>query len=103
MLSSFMRRVKGGFLGEGANQLLQGWRSASGGRRRSPPERDRPHPAFRAHSSALVAAALSRRSHYFVASQTCFADLRKELQILHSEAKKQSKWPHICLSWGQSH
>ena len=44
MLSSFMRRVKGGFLGEGANQLMQGWRSASGGRRRSPPERDRQQP-----------------------------------------------------------
>jgi len=44
--------------------------------------------AFRANSNSVFASALSRRSHYFVASPTCSADLRQELQILHSEAKK---------------
>ena len=60
MLSSFMRKVKGGFLGEGANQLMQGWRSASGGRRHSPPERDRQQPVSTSRSTLNLKTNMSR-------------------------------------------
>jgi len=55
---------------------------------RQPRGRARRLSAFRANRNSVFASALSRRSHYFVASPTCSADLRQELQILHSEAKK---------------